>query len=295
MRAFLTGASGFVGRWLRSHLEERGDEVSALAEGVDLRDAAAVRDAVVGARPDVVYHLAALTHVGQSWDRPDETVEVNVLGTLHLLEAARAASPPPRVLLVSSAEVYGSGQGAALDEQSELAPVTPYAASKIAAEYLGVQEFLGRGLSVVRARPFNHIGPGQADTFAVAALARRVVAAERTGGEVRVGNLEAMRDFTDVRDVVRAYRLLAEVGEAGAVYNVCSGVAVRIGEVLERLARLARTSVEVVEDPSLFRPVDVPVLRGDARKVRAATGWAPEIALDTTLSDVLDHWRVRDG
>lgn len=295
MRAFLTGASGFVGRWLRSHLEERGDEVSALAEGVDLRDAAAVRDAVVGARPDVVYHLAALTHVGQSWDRPDETVEVNVLGTLHLLEAARAASPPPRVLLVSSAEVYGSGQGAALDEQSELAPVTPYAASKIAAEYLGVQEFLGRGLSVVRARPFNHIGPGQADTFAVAALARRVVAAERTGGEVRVGNLEAMRDFTDVRDVVRAYRLLAEVGEAGAVYNVCSGVAVRIGEVLARLARLARTSVEVVEDPSLFRPVDVPVLRGDARKVRAATGWAPEIALDTTLSDVLDHWRVRDG
>ena len=291
MRAFLTGASGFVGHWLRSHLERCGDDVTALADGVDLRDADAVRDALHAAEPDVVYHLAALSHVGRSWEQPEETVQVNVVGTLHLLEAARAARRAPRVLLVSSAEVYGSGDGAALDEHAAIAPVTPYAASKIAAEYLGVQAFLGRGLEVVRARPFNHIGPGQADTFAVAALARRVVAAERAGGEVRVGNLEARRDFTDVRDVVRAYRMLAGAGVPGEVYNVCSGTAVRIGDVLERLVSLARTTVSTVEDPSLFRPVDVPVLRGDGARLRAATGWAPEIALETTLADVLEHWR----
>ncbi|MDA8291984.1 MAG: GDP-mannose 4,6-dehydratase [Actinomycetota bacterium] len=295
MRAYLTGASGFVGRWLREHLERSGDSVGALGEGVDLRDATAVREAVRAAEPDVVYHLAALTHVGQSWDRPEETVEVNVLGTLHLLEAARGVQRPPRVLLVSSAEVYGSGDGAALDEDASLAPVTPYAASKIAAEFLGVQEFLGRGLPVVRARPFNHVGPGQADSFAVSALARRVVAAERAGGEVRVGNLEARRDFTDVRDVVRAYRMLALSGEPGEVYNVCSGTAVRIGEILERLVGLARTTVTPVVDPSLVRPVDVPVLRGDATRLRERTGWVPAVGLDTTLSDVLDHWRSIDG
>lgn len=295
MHAFLTGASGFVGRWLRDHLEHAGDTVGALSEGVDITDAEQVGAELHAARPDVVYHLAALTHVGRSWDSPLETVQVNVVGSLNLLEAARTAQRPPRVVLVSSAEVYGSGEGAALDERAPLLPVTPYAASKIAAEYLGLQEQLGRGLEVVRARPFNHIGPGQAESFVVSALARRVVEAERAGGEVRVGNLSAARDFTDVRDVVRAYRLIAAYGTPGEVYNVCSGTAVSIAAILERLVVLARADIVPVEDPALFRPVDVPVLRGDGSRLRATTGWVPEIPLDKTLADVLEHWRARVG
>jgi GDP-4-dehydro-6-deoxy-D-mannose reductase len=293
VHAFITGGSGFVGHWLRSHLEERGDTVEVLPEHLDIGDAAGVRTALLAAAPEVVYHLAALAHVGQSWESPGPTVQVNVLGTLNLLEAARSADRPPRVVLVSSAEVYGSGDGNALDESAPLLPVSPYAASKVGAEFLGVQAYLGRGLEVVRARPFNHVGPGQAESFVVSALARRVAEAERSGTEVRVGNLAAARDFTDVRDVVRAYRLLAERGSAGEVYNVSSGVAVPIAEVLARLVALAKTEVVTVEDPSLFRPVDVPMLRGDASRLRAATGWAPEIPLDETLADVLEHWRSR--
>ncbi|MCU1493010.1 MAG: nucleoside-diphosphate-sugar epimerase [Acidimicrobiaceae bacterium] len=293
MHAFITGGSGFVGHWLRSHLEDCGDTVEVLPEHLDIGDAPGVRTALVAAAPEVVYHLAALAHVGQSWEAPEPTVQVNVLGTLNLLEAARSADRPPRVVLVSSAEVYGSGNGNALDESAPLLPVSPYAASKVGAEFLGVQAYLGRGLEVVRARPFNHVGPGQAESFVVSALARRVAEAERSGTEVRVGNLAAARDFTDVRDVVRAYRLLAERGSAGEVYNVSSGVAVPIAEVLARLVALAKTEVVTVEDPSLFRPVDVPMLRGDASRLRAATGWAPEIPLDETLADVLEHWRSR--
>ncbi len=295
MRAFLTGASGFVGRWLADHLEASGDSVQVLAEGVDVADAAAVRAALHSVEPDVVYHLAALTHVGRSWDQPEETFRVNVLGTLQLLEAARTAQRPPRVLLVSSAEVYGATGDGPVGETAPLKPVSPYAASKVAAEYLGVQAHAGRGLEVVRARPFNHVGPGQADCFVVSALARRVVEAEGGDGVVRVGNLSAARDLTDVRDVARAYRLLALDGVPGEAYNVCSGVALPVAEVFRRLAALARSKVVTRVDPELVRPVDVPVLVGDAGKLRATTGWVPEIGLDTTLADVLAYWRSRLG
>jgi GDP-4-dehydro-6-deoxy-D-mannose reductase len=295
VRAFLTGASGFVGRWLARHLEASGDSVQVLAEGVDVSDAAAIRTALHAAAPDVVYHLAALTHVGRSWDQPEETFRVNALGTLQLLEAARTAPRPPRVLLVSSAEVYGATGEGAVGEDAPLRPVSPYAASKVAAEYLGVQAHFGRGLEVVRARPFNHVGPGQADTFVVSALARRIVEAEGGDGVVRVGNLSAARDLTDVRDVARAYRMLALRGVPGEVYNVCSGVALPVSEVFERLAAHARAKVVARVDPELVRPVDVPVLLGDAGKLRAATAWAPEIDLDETLVDVLAYWRSRLG
>ena len=245
------------------------------------------------AAPEVVYHLAALTHVGQSWSEPAETFRVNAMGTLNVLQAAAHLSEPPVVVLVSSAEVYGPASGAAaLDEQAELRPVTPYAASKVAAEFLGLQAFLGGGLRVVRARPFNHVGPGQSENFVVSALARRMVEAElaRTG-TVRVGNLAASRDFTDVRDVVRAYRLLASGGVAGEAYNVCSGRTVSIAELAAMMAGLASQRIELVEDPALFRPVEVPVLLGNASKLVDATGWRPEIGLLETLSDVLEHWR----
>lgn len=294
MRAFLTGGAGFVGGFLVRHLEERGDDVRLLPHGVDVLDGERLATELAGAAPDVVYHLAALTHVGRSWDEPAATFSVNALGTLNLLEAARRLTPAPAVLLVSSAEVYGSGEGAPLSEGAPLVPVTPYAASKVAAEYLGVQAFAGRGLRVLRVRPFNHVGPGQSDAFVVSALARRVAEAELAGGGVvRVGNLSPRRDVTDVRDVVRAYRLVAERGEAGEVYNVCSGRALAVSELLERLVDLARCDVEVVFDPALARPVDVPVLLGDSSRLAALTGWAPEVDLGQTLADVLGHWRAQ--
>ncbi|HEY1633729.1 MAG TPA: GDP-mannose 4,6-dehydratase [Acidimicrobiales bacterium] len=295
MRAFVTGGQGFVGTWLQAHLRESGDEVDVAVPGLDIGDVDGLRRALVDAAPDAVYHLAAFTHVGQSWGEPQEVFRVNAGGTLNLLEAARRCPSPPRVLLTSSAEVYGAvkPEYLPLTEGSSLLPVSPYAASKVAAEFLGVQAHLGHGLPVIRARSFNHVGPGQAPSFAVSALAKRIVEAERAGGkELRVGNLRPRRDFTDVRDVVRAYRLLILRGEAGAVYNVCSGIDVPIEDVAHRLLAIAGSHLDLIADPSLERPADVPVLRGDSTLLRSATGWRPEIPLDATLRAVLDHWRA---
>ena len=295
VRAYLTGGTGFVGEWLLRHLSDEGDTAVAPGPEVDVTEPALIAADLKAAVPDVVYHLAALTHVGQSWREPVETFRVNAMGTLNLLEAAAACEVPPVVVLVSSAEVYGPAPAAeTLDEHAELRPVTPYAVSKVAAEFLGLQAYLGRGLPVVRARAFNHVGPGQVDDFVVAALARRMVEAElRNGGTVKVGNLTASRDFTDVRDVVRAYRLLATNGAAGEAYNVCSGRAISIADLAAQMAAMLSCEVSFVEDPELFRPVEVPVLIGDASKLVAATGWRPTIELATTLSDVLDYWRGR--
>jgi GDP-4-dehydro-6-deoxy-D-mannose reductase len=295
VRAFLTGGQGFVGTWLQRHLRESGDDVDIADAGLDIGDVEGMRRALVDAAPDAVYHLAAFTHVGDSWGQPEEVFRVNAVGTLNLLEAARRCLSPPRVLLTSSAEVYGAvkPEDLPLTEQSPLLPVSPYAASKVSAEFLGVEAHLGHGLPVIRARAFNHVGPGQAPSFAVPALAKRIVEAERTGGkELRVGNLRPRRDFTDVRDVVRAYRLLVLRGEAGAVYNVCSGVDVAIEEVAHQLLAIAGSDLELVVDPGLERPADVPVLRGDSTLLRSATGWRPTLPLDATLRAVLDHWRA---
>jgi len=295
VRAYLTGGSGFVGSWLMRHLSEAGDEAVAPGPEVDVTDAARLATNLKAASPDVVYHLAALTHVGRSWSEPAETFRVNAMGTLNVLEAAARCEVPPAVVFVSSAEVYGPATGSEpLDEHAPLRPVTPYAVSKVAGEFLGLQAFLGRGLRVVCARPFNHVGPGQADDFVVSALARRMVEAELRGsGTVQVGNLAAARDFTDVRDVVRAYRLLASSGIAGEAYNVCSGQAITIAALAEQMAGLLSYEVRLIEDATLFRPVEVPMLVGDASKLVAVTGWQPTIPLATTLSDVLAYWRER--
>ena len=293
VRAVVTGGNGFVGTWLSEHLRACGDEVVSLDREVEITDVVAVREAVTAAAPDVLYHLAALTHVGRSWDGPGEVLRVNALGTLNVLEGARACSRVPRVLIVSSAEVYGSVPEYELPihEGVPLAPVTPYGASKVAAEFLGIQAHLGYGLPVLRVRPFNHVGPGQAAGFVVASLASRIVEARRSGARsVPVGNLGARRDLTDVRDVVRAYRLLMEHGEPGEVYNVCSGHDVSISEVASRLLELAGVDLQLEVDPALARPVDVPVLRGDYGKLHEATGWRPEIDFSKTLRDVLHHW-----
>lgn len=291
MRAFVTGGHGFVGPYLLAHLAESGDDaVAPHQDEVDLDDQDAISKAVVDARPDAIYHLAALAHVGESWANPARTFDVNAVGTLRLLEAARLVDPKPRVLLIGSAEVYGPVTPAdvPIEETRPLNPVTPYAASKVAAEYLGVQYNAGFGVPVVRARSFNHIGPGQAGRFLVSDLAARIAEAKRSGeGVLRVGNTTPRRDYTDVRDVVRAYRMLIASGVAGEAYNVCSGVDVSVDQLAKRLLELAGVDLAIETDPTLLRPVDVPVLVGSNAKLRQATGWAPSYSLDDTLRDVL--------
>lgn len=305
MKAVVTGARGFVGPHLVEHLEACGDDVLGLdrhgPNAFDVTDADAVHDSLEAAfhdtfpdaRPDVVYHLAALSHVGESWKSPAASFRVNAEGTLNVLRACIDLGVH-RAVVVLSSEEYGRVTEAdlPLTEESALRPVTPYGAAKAAADLLALQAFLGDGLATIRVRPFGHTGPGQTDRFVVPALAARIARAERDGiDEIPVGSLDAIRDLTDVRDVVRAYRLLAEHGEPGEVYNVCSGRGVSIQEVADRLLAYASRPIRLVTDPALVRSVEVPRLVGANDRLRAATGWTPEIPLDQTLADVLEAAR----
>ncbi len=292
MRALITGADDFVGLHLSEHLAAEGDEV--VASVTDITDRSALIAAFSSAKPEVVYHLAAQADVGGSWESPLETLRVNVEGTLNTLDAARLAGAR-RVLAVTSADIYGRVEAAdlPLTESQPIRPVSPYAASKGAADMLCLQATLGHGLDVVRARSFNHLGPGQSDRFVASAIACRIVANERSGeSDVRVGNLDARRDFTDVRDVVAAYRLLMIHGAAGEAYHVCSGVDRSVDELARILIDQATVSIRLVPDPDLLRPVDLRVLRGDNTKIRKCTGWSPEIPIETTLRDLLESWRT---
>lgn len=300
MRALVTGAGGFVGVHLVRHLEEQGDDVIQLErnlDGIDIADDVALTDAVVAAKPEAVYHLAGAADVGGSWTAPRQTFLANALGTLNVLEASREAGVD-RVLAVTSADVYGrvTQDELPLDEHRPLRPVSPYAASKVAADALAQQAWLGHKLPVVRVRAFNHLGPGQSDRFVAPSLAARIARNERDGGdEVPIGNMTPLRDVTDVRDVVRAYRLLMDAGEPGAVYNVCKGSAVSVEQIARALLGMATRPMRLVSDPALQRPVDIPVLVGDNSALRRATGWEPTIPLEQTLSDVLADWRARLG
>lgn len=306
----VTGASGFVGPWLLARLAEAGHgPITALGEPPtapatalpavtwrpgDVRDPAALDALVAEVRPARVFHLAAQASVAASLEDPAGTFEVNALGTLRLLDALRRHAPAARTLLVSSAEVYGP-RGGRLAEDLAPAPANPYAASKAAAEQVAGAFARAYGLAVVVARPFNHTGPGQTARFAPGAFARQIamIEASRQAPVIRVGNLGARRDFLDVRDVVRAYMLLAERGEAGKAYNVCRGEAVAIRAILDGLLAHAKVGIDVEADPALMRPADVPELVGEPAALRAATGWAPEYALDVTLRDLLADWRGR--
>ncbi len=296
MRALITGSEGFVGRHLTNHLTACGDDVVGIdrTTGVDLLDSGALAAAIRDADPDAVYHLGGWSDVGASWQAPVEALRVNAEGTLNVLQACRDRDA--RVLVVSSADIYGKvtlGE-LPLTEESPVRPVSPYAASKVAADMIALQAWLGYGLEVMRVRAFNHLGPGQANAFVAPALAERIARCEIDGREeVTVGNLTPRRDFTDVRDVVRAYRALVCDGEPGEAYNVCSGADIAIAELAERLVALARRPVRLEGDPTLQRPVDVPVLRGDHTKLTIATGWEPQIPLDVTLAAIMDEWRDR--
>jgi GDP-4-dehydro-6-deoxy-D-mannose reductase len=287
---FVTGGAGFAGRHLLDLLEpgvvapDRGE--------LDLLNGAAVRSALADAAPARVFHLAALASVGRSWRAPREVLTENVSMAVNLLEAVRLEAPEAAVVLVSSGEVYGPPESLPVDESASLRPQNPYAVSKAACDLLGAQYADAHGLRVVRMRPFNHAGPGQSDEYVVGTLTCQVAEAEAAGAPeavVRTGNPDSARDFTDVRDVVRAYVAGAEL-EPGA-YNVCSGATVTVRALVELVSAAARIPVRHVVDPERVRAHDVPEVRGSAERLRSATGWEPGIPLEQTVSDALTAWR----
>jgi GDP-4-dehydro-6-deoxy-D-mannose reductase len=285
MRAVVSGAGGFVGPVLVEHLEAQGDDVTGVDQhsGPDLLDGPGWQRLLGDLAPDAVYHLAGWSDVGASWHEPERTFRTNAEGV-------------GRVLVISSADVYGTCAPGdlPLTEDHPVDPRSPYGASKVSAEVLARRAWRGDGLETVIARPFNHIGPGQAPNFVAPALAQRIAEAEAAGGgTIRHGDLTPRRDLTDVRDVVRAYRLLVEHGEPGQTYNVCSGRDLAMSELLEHLVDRATAPITTEVDPDLLRPVDLPVLRGSYTRLHECTGWTPEIDIRQTLADILDHARRR--
>ncbi len=302
MRALVTGASGFVGAHLLDVLRRDGAEVLACGGPrdrpgeyfpLDLSDIDTIRAALDLIRPDVIFHLAAQTFVPESLAAPIATYEINAVGSARLAEAVRGYrnGPPPRLIFASSAEVYGSRDRCdlPLHESLELRPANPYGASKAAAEAMLLAASRSFGLDLVVARAFNQIGPGQSERFVVASLAAQLAGIAESGSSLLlVGNLEAARDFLDVRDVVEAYSALARDAESGQIYNVCSGNAVTIHDVLRELIAIARVPVEVREDPARMRPADTPIVVGSSEKLRQRTGWKPQIPLTRSLRDVYE-------
>jgi GDP-4-dehydro-6-deoxy-D-mannose reductase len=307
VRALITGGNGFVGKHLAAALRAQGSQVVTAGRAGDggsvdlsleLNDAGSVRAALEQAQPEVVFHLAAQTFVPDATRDPLSTYEINALGTARLYEALRqlGARPAPRVLVASSGEVYGARDPAEQPLREDLSPrpATTYAASKVASEAIALASARTYGIPTIVTRAFNHIGPGQSERFAVASFAHGLAAIAAGGKPVlEVGNLAARRDFLDVRDVVKAYVALAERGSAGEIYNVCSGSAVTIQEVLRQLIMTARVAVEVREDPAKLRPSDVPLAYGDNAKLRAATAWEPRYTLAQSLRDVYADARAR--
>lgn len=313
MRALVTGVSGFVGGHLAEHLLDRGDQVVGLSrtgtwpketahlgrsvrlEACDLTDAGEeLADWVAKKRPEAIYHLAAQANPQASVADPRGTWALNLGGALNLLEAVRLSKVEARVVLVGSGVSYGnpSPENLPVSESCPLRPNNPYSAGKAAADLLGVQCALGYGMNVVVARPFNHAGPRQTSNYVLSGLARQVAEVEAGAKDrVEVGNLQVTRDFTDVRDVVRGYRLLAEHGISGEIYNLGSGRGVKLADALEILRRFSNASAEVFVDPARVRAVDLPLLVADPTKLRSRTGWNADIPIEKTLEDMLNYWR----
>lgn len=318
MRALVTGASGFVGGHLCEHLVAAGDVVVGLSSTgawpSELRQVGrTVRlerfhlvsgreldlvDLLRRKQPEVIYHLAAQPNPSRSLETPRETWAMNLGGALNLLESVRHAALDisPRVILVGSGVCYGNPEPGQVPvrEDCPLHPNNPYASSKAAADLLGVQYYLSYGIKTIIVRPFNHAGPRQAPTYVLPGLALQVAEAEAgLRSSIEVGNLDVVRDFTDVRDVVRGYRLLALHGEPGEIYNLGSGIGTKIADALDRLVALARCPVRIQVDPARVRPVDLPLLIADSTKLRNRTGWRPEFTIEQTLIDILDGFRGR--
>jgi len=315
MKILITGISGFVG----SHLAEfmlgkkenvfgtiryrsRMENIETIKDKIeliecDIKDAVAIRELIDKIRPDRIYHLAAQSYVKASWTAPTETFMTNVNGTLNLFEAIRATKINPRVLLSGSSEEYGlvNKNELPIKETNPLRPFSPYAVSKISQDYLGYQYFKSYNMQIIRTRAFNLTGPRRGDVFVDSNFAKQIVMIEKKKMEpvIKVGNLEAYRDFIDVRDVVRAYWLAMNKCDIGEVYNIASGQATRIGDILDMLIKISGVTVEVKQDPQRIRPSDEPIIQGDNTKFKEKTGWQPEIPLERSLKDLLDYWREK--
>ena len=314
MRALITGIGGFAGSHLADYLLAKTDwqlvgcvlnecdtpahlQDRVSCQAVDLCDPDAARRLLEQVAPDIIFHLAALATVGDSWRNPWPILYNNIRSQLNLLQALVDLGARPRMMVVGSNEEYGlvKAEELPLTEESPLRPNSPYGVSKVAQDMLGLQYYLSHQLPVIRVRPFNHIGPRQAPGFVAPDFARQIAQAEvgQRPPCMAVGNLEAQRDFTDVRDTVRAYYLAVTHGVPGQVYNIGSGESHSIAELLEVLLRYSRIQIKVEADPTRLRPSDVPIVRCDATKFRALTGWQPQIRFETSLRDVLDDWRGR--
>lgn len=312
-RALITGITGFVGSHLAEFLLNEGIEVYGIhrwrskdnniekiipdikLQEADLLDAHSLYAIVEKVKPDYVFHLAAQSYVVSSWASPVNTLEINVIGSANLFEAVRSAKLNTSIQIACSSEEYGMvyPNEVPIKETNPLRPLSPYAVSKIAMDYLGYQYFKSYGLRIIRTRGFNHTGPRRGEVFAESTFAKQIAEIEKGKREpvVYVGNLDAKRDYTDVRDMVKGYYLAALKGESGEVYNICSGKAWKIKDVLDYLLSLSRVKVTVKQDPKRMRPSDVPILIGDNSKFTKKTGWKPTIPMEKTLTDLLDYWR----
>jgi len=272
------------------HLEGR-----IILEECDLRDASSVRKVIEEVKPDRIFHLAGQSHVPTSWHAPEETISTNIMAELNILETVRQIGINPWIQIAGSSEEYGMAHEDELPikETNPLRPLSPYAVSKVSQDLLGYQYFMSYGLNIVRTRGFNHTGPRRPSVFVCSDFARQIVEIEKDLRDptIYVGSLEAKRDFTDVRDMVRGYWLALDKGVPGEVYNICSGKGYKIGKILDMLLGMTSNHIKVKKDPARMRPSDVPVLVGDSTKFRKQTGWKPEIPFEKTLKDIMDYWR----
>jgi GDP-4-dehydro-6-deoxy-D-mannose reductase len=314
-KALITGITGFAGSYLAQHListnkysvtgtylfDKSLGNIESIKENVtlikaDLSDEKKVYEIIENISPDMVFHLAALTSPAESFKNPIATLNNNISLQVNILEAIRKYNLfNTKILITSSADVYGrvAKENLPIDEETPLMPTNPYSVSKIAQDFLGLSYFLAYKLKVIRVRPFNHIGPRQAPNFVVPSFAKQIAEIEKDKREpyLSVGNLEAKRDFTDVKDMARAYLLAIEKGEDGEVYNIGSGTSYKISDVLNKLISMSSAKIEIRKDKALFRPSDDPELVCDNSKFSKITGWEPRIAIDTTLKETLDYWR----
>jgi GDP-4-dehydro-6-deoxy-D-mannose reductase len=313
-KALITGVSGFAGSFLAEHIFSREEYTIAgtyLTEKslenitpfasklelhkVDLQNSEATTNLIAKVSPDVVFHLAALASAAESFNNPAAFIHNNLSAQINILEGIRQAKLSPRILIVSSAEVYGnvSKKDLPINEKVPFAPVNPYAVSKVSQDALAQQYYFSYKLPIIRIRPFNHIGPRQAPAFAVASFAKKIaeIEAGKMSRVLKVGNLSAKRDFTDVRDIVRGYLLLLEKGRPGEVYNIGSGKSYEMSWILNKLLSFSKENIKVETDEALLRPVDVPELICDNSKIKNETGWVPQVPIEKTLEDTLDYWR----
>jgi GDP-4-dehydro-6-deoxy-D-mannose reductase len=308
----LVGGAGFVGKHLAEHLSDdpglhvsltrraggHADLPTAESYDMDLREPAQVDAVLADSKPDCVFHMAAQSSVALSWKEPALTVDVNIKGTVNLLEAVRKLEHKPRVILIGSSEEYGRVRQneSPVEEGTPIRPMNVYAISKVCQEMLGKAYAETYGLDIVGVRSFNHIGPGQSREFVVADFCSQVAEIEKGKRQpvLRVGNLSSKRDFTDVRDVVRAYALLMEHGRTGEVYNVGSGRALAVQDVLDLILQLARKKIAVEVDPGKYRPSETPVIEADISKLVRDTGWQPLIPIRETIEETLNYWRKVD-